>query len=336
MTPARVVGPGIDLVSSPRTIYESFSKTMRDQLSGGSFSTMTMRRWAVDVGLGAVVAVVVQLEIWAPQALITPTHMTGPRAAVSAAYLLATLALVLRTRLPLTAVVLMFLPLSAEWIAFGSPESFGTFVLVMLAAYSVAVQAKLDRAAVGFGVLLAASAIWTLSDPKRSSFNQHVGGLVWLLPAVLLWVTGVWIRKHRIADEQRAAAVARVEREERARAAVEEERARIARELHDAVGHSVSVMTVQASAVRRRLTAEQLQELDALTAVEQTRREALAPQPGLDRLDRLVEHVRAAGLPVEVRIEAVCRRKESPMSSSMVNFIEIIVRRSGAMSLKPC
>jgi signal transduction histidine kinase len=103
---------------------------------------------------------------------------------------------------------------------------------------------------------------------------------------------------------------------------VEEERARIARELHDAVGHSVSVMTVQASAVRRLLTPEQQRELEALTAVEQTGRDALAemrrmvgvlrdpsdgpalaPQPGLDQLDRLIEQTREAGLPVELRVE---------------------------------
>lgn len=107
-----------------------------------------------------------------------------------------------------------------------------------------------------------------------------------------------------------------------ASAAVAEERARIARELHDAVGHSVSVMTVQASAVRRLLTPEQKRELEALTAVERTGREALAemrrmvgvlrdpdeapalsPQPGLGQLDRLLQHVRDAGLPVELRTD---------------------------------
>jgi signal transduction histidine kinase len=103
---------------------------------------------------------------------------------------------------------------------------------------------------------------------------------------------------------------------------VTEERARIARELHDVVGHSVSVMTVQASAVRRLLRPDQQREREALMIVEQTGREALAemrrmvgvlrrpeeapalaPQPSLDYLDRLVEQAREAGLPVELRIE---------------------------------
>ena len=112
------------------------------------------------------------------------------------------------------------------------------------------------------------------------------------------------------------------EREERARVAVAEERARIARELHDVVGHSVSVMTVQASGVRRLLRPDQEREREALLVVERTGREALAemrrmvgvlrrpeeapalaPQPSLDHLSRLVEQAREAGLPVELRIE---------------------------------
>ena len=109
---------------------------------------------------------------------------------------------------------------------------------------------------------------------------------------------------------------------ERARLAVADERTRIARELHDVVGHSVSVMTVQASAARRLLRPHQEKEREALLVVEQTGREALAemrrmvgvlrrpeeapalaPQPSLEHLDRLISQTREAGLPVDLRIE---------------------------------
>jgi signal transduction histidine kinase len=102
---------------------------------------------------------------------------------------------------------------------------------------------------------------------------------------------------------------------------VAEERNRIARELHDVIGHSVSVMTVQASAVRRRLTPDQAAERQALETVEAVGREALAemrrmvgvlrqsgdetqlePPPGLDQLDRLADKFRTAGLPVELEV----------------------------------
>ena len=59
---------------------------------------VTKRRWALDVGLVAVIVVVSQLEIWAPHVLIRPTNLPGPQAAVSVAYLLAALALVVRAR----------------------------------------------------------------------------------------------------------------------------------------------------------------------------------------------------------------------------------------------
>ena len=120
----------------------------------------------------------------------------------------------------------------------------------------------------------------------------------------------------RLADQ------AELEREEQARLAVAEERARIARELHDVVGHSVSVMTVQAAAVRRLLEPDQDKEREALEVVEQTGREALAemrrmvgvlrrpeeapalaPQPSLEHLEQLLSTTREAGLPVELKIE---------------------------------
>lgn len=284
---------------------------------------MTKRRWALDVGLGAAILVVTQLEIWAPHLLLRPTNAPGPHAAVSVAYLLAALALVLRTRLPLAAVALMCVPLCVEWIAFGSVESFGTFILIMLAAYSVAAHSTRVPAVLGFAVLLATAAVWTFSDPTTAAnLRAHLAQLVWLAPATLLWLTGFYVRKHRLAEERSVAAAASLQREERARDAVDEERARIARELHDAIGHSVSVMTVQASAVRRLLTPEQKRELEALTAVEQTGREALAemrrmvgvlrdpdegtalePQPGVGQLGGLIDQVREAGLPVQLRVQ---------------------------------
>ncbi len=109
---------------------------------------------------------------------------------------------------------------------------------------------------------------------------------------------------------------------EEAQLAVADERARIARELHDVVGHGVSVMTVQAAAVRRLLRPDQDRERDALLAVERTGREALAemrrmvgvlrrsheaavlaPQPSLRHVGKLVAQARDAGLPVDLRVE---------------------------------
>ncbi len=157
-------------------------------------------------------------------------------------------------------------------------------------------------------------------DPKGSVGDGVFTCLVFTVAWIAGFAVGGKVREVGEAKERAARAVR--EREEQARLAVAEERARIARELHDVVGHSVSVMTVQASAVRRLVEPDQEQVRDALLVVEQTGREALAemrrmvgvlrrpeeapalaPQPSLDQLDRLVAHAREAGLPVNLRVE---------------------------------
>jgi signal transduction histidine kinase len=138
------------------------------------------------------------------------------------------------------------------------------------------------------------------------------------------WLIGVAIRRPLIkarAAEERAL---RLEHEQAfaAQQAVAGERQRIARELHDVIAHSVSVMTVQAGAVRRLLLPEQEKERAALETVEATGRSALtemrrlvgllreqgampefSPQPSMKTLDVLIANVREAGLPVELAVE---------------------------------
>jgi signal transduction histidine kinase len=141
---------------------------------------------------------------------------------------------------------------------------------------------------------------------------------------VLVWVAGFALRgraAHAEAAEQRAVH-AEHEREAAGRVAVAEERARIARELHDIVAHAVSVMVLQVGAVRHKLPDDRREDRDALSHVEQAGRSALsemrrlldamrsdgedaelAPQPGLDRVDALIGEVGRAGLPVHLHVE---------------------------------
>jgi signal transduction histidine kinase len=120
--------------------------------------------------------------------------------------------------------------------------------------------------------------------------------------------------------EERASALER-ERDLHTEQALRQERSRIARELHDVIGHSISVMGVQAGAVRRVLPAEKERERDALLAVEQAGRDAVdemrrligllrtedegigAPNPSLSRIEALAAEVREAGQPLELRVE---------------------------------
>jgi signal transduction histidine kinase len=112
------------------------------------------------------------------------------------------------------------------------------------------------------------------------------------------------------------------EQEQRARIAVGDERARIARELHDVVAHSVGVIVLQAQGARRVFERDPERAREALESIERTartaladmrgslgvlRREdderALAPQPGVDDLNQLIEEARAGGLTVELAVE---------------------------------
>jgi signal transduction histidine kinase len=138
------------------------------------------------------------------------------------------------------------------------------------------------------------------------------------------WTTGFVLSRRAEYTRQMAERIrqADLERER----AVTEERQRIARELHDVIAHSVSVMTVQAGAVRRLLREDQTKERDALETVEATGRQALtemrrlvgllreqgtmpefSPQPGMKTIDSLLDGVRAAGLPVELEVEGAPR-----------------------------
>jgi signal transduction histidine kinase len=192
---------------------------------------------------------------------------------------------------------------------------FGLSICVLFGMRPVRLQSV-----AGLVFTIGVAAVVEFGSPK-----PKVGDFVFDVVAFsVAWIVGYAVGgKHREAGEAKErAARAEREREEQARRAVADERARIARELHDVIGHSVSVMTVQATAVRRTLEPDQDKEREALLVVEQTGREALAemrrvvgvlrrpeeapalaPQPSLRHLERLVESTREAGLPVELRIE---------------------------------
>ena len=195
-----------------------------------------------------------------------------------------------------------------------------TFLVGCAALFLVGSLRDRAQAVAGFAVAEGVLAVVVHNSPRSFGGNFVVASIIFAIVWTIAFGVG---RKSVEADEARERAIrAEHEREERARVAVAEERARIARELHDVVGHSVSVMTVQASGVRRLLRPEQEREREALLVVERTGREALAemrrmvgvlrrpeeapalaPQPSLDHLSRLVEQAREAGLPVELRIE---------------------------------
>jgi signal transduction histidine kinase len=199
-------------------------------------------------------------------------------------------------------------------------DEFPVFLAAIAVAFLFGMLRERTQAVAGFAVLQGVNAIVSHNGPNATAGDFAWGFVVFSIS----WTVGFGLsHKFREGEEAKERALrAERAREEEARAAVAEERARIARELHDVVGHAVSVMTVQAAGVRRLLRPDQEREREALIVVEQTGREALAemrrlvgvlrhpeeapalaPQPSLGSIDKLVEQAREAGLPVELQVE---------------------------------
>jgi signal transduction histidine kinase len=176
------------------------------------------------------------------------------------------------------------------------------------------------QARLGLAVVLGGAAIVARNDPTHTTAELFFVPLLFAIG----WLAGFALRERgeqAEAAEERATQAER-ERDAATRIAVAEERARIARELHDIVAHAVSVMVLQVGAVRHKLPHALAEDSDALKGVEQAGRTALAemrrllaamrddgddvefmPQPGLDGLDALAEEVSRAGLPVRLHVD---------------------------------
>jgi signal transduction histidine kinase len=199
---------------------------------------------------------------------------------------------------------------------------FVSFLALLMCVYSIAAYGE-ERRAVVAGVT--AGVVILAVDFLRLGAGAHPENIIpiWVFCATI-WFIGRTIHKSQLqaAQLRDLAAQLELEREKRAQTAVAEERSRIAREMHDVVAHCVSVMVVQSQAAQRLLEGEQRATRQALGSIETTGRQALTemrrllgtlrrtdaeltlvPQPSLRRLEDLIEQVREAGLPVELRVE---------------------------------
>ena len=272
--------------------------------------------WVHRHPLAADGAVAAALVVVVEQDTLTNDWVRGPIGLYAVAGLAMTAPLALRRRRPLPVAAIVFGALIVQDLAAGSNARTPDTQLAawIVAAYSVAAYCDRGGALVGAALALGATVGWLGIDDLLLPVTVIGGALI----AGRL----VHGRQLRTAElEERTVALDR-ERDALARAAVADERARIARELHDVVAHSISVMGVQAGAVRRLLRPEQAEQREALLSVERTGREALAemrrllgilrrsddelahaPPPTMAGVDELVAQLREAGLPVELRIE---------------------------------
>ena len=275
--------------------------------------------WLIALALGGSAL----YEIWLHP--IFDEGIPGPRLTNTLLFLLISLPFAWRRRAP---VAVLFVVLASTYVQGGFFDTsdqwpLQSFLAWLLAFYSVAAHGEPRRAI--YGGTAAGAVVVAMALPGLFA-GENPGDIIpaWLFLGAA-WLMGWTLHKRRMQAvrlEDRAAQL-EIEREERARIAVAEERARISRELHDVVAHSVSVMVVQAQAAQRLHEAEQTElRQQALGSIETTGRQALvemrrllgvlrrtdvdlslAPQPGLGSIDDLIGQVREAGLPVELHIE---------------------------------
>jgi signal transduction histidine kinase len=202
----------------------------------------------------------------------------------------------------------------------GYHDSVPELIALLLVQYSLGAHAaSLGRLLAGEAAVLGVS-LWSWLGPQQDRSWTLLGDVA---VAVLPMLAGLYVRqqRQRTATLERLAEQLAREREERARAAVAEERNRIARELHDEVAHAMSVIAVQADAAEGALARDPALVQKPLVAIRDTARAALAdmrsvlgalrgdahadltPGPGLARVRELVDQARTSGLEVGLRVE---------------------------------
>ena len=284
--------------------------------------------YAADTLLALVLGVPTVAGLVADEHLEASPWLVGPLATLTA------VPLVVRRSRPLA----VFAVTVVAWLAIllAGVDTFAPGVLV--ATYTLAAHCGRRIALWGGIVALAALVPAHAFSSGRLDLPAAIPTLVALVAA---WILGDNMRTRRAYYrelEEKAVRLER-EREEETRRAAAEEQARIARELHDVIAHSVSVMVLQAAGGREVFDADPSRARDALVAIETTGREALAelrrllgvagdgggalaPQPGLPHVEALAEQVRAAGLTVEVAFEGEARDLPAGVELSAYRVIQ--------------
>jgi signal transduction histidine kinase len=224
------------------------------------------------------------------------------------------LPLAARRQLPL-AVLLLIAGMTVVFALIADEPEKGTmpFPSLLLGIFSVALYSRrLAGAVAGLAASVAAIAILVTSPFYESAGPTETNIAIGVFFLGGSWALGLLLKRR--ADQAR---LALEESGQLARDAVSDERARIARELHDVIAHSVSVIAMQAGAADEQIDKDPARAREHLETVRRTSREAMnemrrllgvlredeasyTPQPGLGRLSDLIETARAAGLEVSV------------------------------------
>ena len=327
--------------------------TRRDilALSGSSVAVPPASRRArlldpllVSIALALVFTVAGLVELLARGPV--PAEFRADNAMLTVLTLASTLSLAILWWSPLAGLGLVSALLCAQSVA-GYNFTQAAVWTVVVASFATVVFDEWRRAMAAGFVVVAALLVIIITI---HSITWQTIVTAWVVLSVV-WVVGIVIRVYRASIEraERRAALFAADREARAREAVAEERARLARELHDSVGHALNVVVLHAGAAQRALDARPELAHEALGSIETAGRQALSDiermlgilratdeearydvTPGLSQLEMLCRQVEEAGLPVALTVAGEPR----PLPASLDLTAYRIVQEALTNSLK--
>ena len=239
-------------------------------------------RWLnVDLLVVAFVGVLSQLDVWAPLGFV---NHEGHRVVLSIVFLASSLALAWRRWAPVQVLAFVYMISALLYLTVGAPEALGTFLPPLVALYAVGRYSDARSLLVAGPLAVLGTALHEVKDPNFTLSGTAV--FYWALLAAA-WPLGRAFRQRAHALEALAVEAEQLQRQGAASAAVAAERARIARELHDVVGHGLSVIVLQLVAALGLLDKPDLATLrERLLSTERSARDALAEMRRLlDLLD---------------------------------------------------
>ena len=247
------------------------------------------------------------------------------------------LALAWRRRMPLVVLAVVVGGLMFLSLAFGASQTWSNVFIMLVAVYSAATYSP--HPLVALALAAAGIVVATLRDPEIQTFGDAIWGSSLLLLVFVAGLAGRGLQARTTAVERRAEALDR-EEEARTAAAAAEERARIARELHDIVSHSLGLLVLQAGAAEQVLDRDPERVRELLGSMRATGQEAIgemgtllglirgerevsrSPQPSLADLDALIANMRRAGLRVDLEVEGARRALPAALELSAFRVVQ--------------
>ncbi len=283
--------------------------------------TRFWRSYKFDVAIAAVFMAITQYEIWIGPSPMLNEPVIGSHPFLSLVALGFTVPLAFTRALPIPALVIVMAQWALPHSSGVSLNLFALYLAVVLVVYLAATSTSGRTGIVAAVVVILGQIGADFPELRRGDLSAHFGEWVFF---ALAWVLGKTVRLGKIRGDRLALHAIELERkrDSEVKEALVDERARIARELHDVVAHSVSLMVLQAGAARQALDWQPARARQPLLAIEATGREAmgelrrmltvltgrgevdeLAPQPSLRHLDVLLSQMQAAGMPVRLAVD---------------------------------